>query len=443
MPARLSIALIAVAALVALGAPAAAPAASEPYYGVPGAVGAGPAKYNRVFVHQFGPANATRVLILVPGYAGGSGDFTLMARELVKRVPRLQVWALDRRTQPFEDTSVFARNPTLQQAFDYYLGFKFKQVNGKADAPFARRWGLKLALEDLRRVVLRARAGGRRKVILGGHSLGASTTAAYATWDFSGRRGYEDIEGMVLIDGGLLGSFSTPSLAAVRARLRDLATADPFVDLLGAGVPWAAGIFAEIGALYARREPAAPSPLQSFPLLPASFKPAFPVTNEALLGNAFDKTTSPRGLELLRLRAGGLAPTGNPRPWRNGEVTPIQNVARTFFQEPGNAVEWYFPKKLTLDVDGANALTRNPITNFLGLRTWHLAQVDVPLYAYQTDLTNGRVLRGARAFVGRSNVPRSLLVDDSRITSHLDPLTAAPNRTRFYTTLVPFLKALR
>ena len=46
-----------------------------------------------------------------------------------------------------------------------------------------RDWGLKLALEDLRAVVKRARRGGR-KVILGGHSLGASMAVAYAAWDF-------------------------------------------------------------------------------------------------------------------------------------------------------------------------------------------------------------------------------------------------------------------
>ena len=44
-------------------------------------------------------------------------------------------------------------------------------------------------------MVRKARAGGRRKVILGGHSLGASTTVAYAAWDFNGRPGYKDLAG--------------------------------------------------------------------------------------------------------------------------------------------------------------------------------------------------------------------------------------------------------
>ena len=66
----------------------------------------------------------------------------------------------------------------------------------------------------------------------------------------------------------------------------------------------------------------------------------------------------------------------------------------------------------------------------------------VPLYAFQTSLTKGRVLKGARAFIAGSKVPRSAstLVDGSTTQSHLDPLTAAPERNRFLQTVVPFLK---
>ena len=69
----------------------------------------GPAKYDRVFVEKFGPARAKRVMVLVPGFLGGAGDFRLIAQDIVRRVPGLQVWALDRRQQAFEDTSVFEK----------------------------------------------------------------------------------------------------------------------------------------------------------------------------------------------------------------------------------------------------------------------------------------------------------------------------------------------
>ena len=67
------------------------------------------------------------------------------------------------------------------------------------------------------------------------------------------------------------------------------------------------------------------------------------MTNEALLARALDADTSPKGLELLRVNAGRLAASGDPRPWLDGELTPAQNIASTFWQEPGNAVEWSSP----------------------------------------------------------------------------------------------------
>jgi pimeloyl-ACP methyl ester carboxylesterase len=315
--------LIGLVLAVMLAGPA---AAAETVTTIPGAPGPGPSKYDKVFVTKFGPKSAKRVLVLMPGYYGGAGDFTLDAREIVKRVPGLQVWALDRRTQALEDTARFADalagRISVQQAFDYYLGWLANpaiqphfQPLDPARFAFAKQWGLSLTLQDVRRVVLSAKRQGK-SVILGGHSLGASMTVAYASWDFNGRAGYRDLDGLVLIDGGLLGSFSTPDLAAT--------------------------------------------------------------------------------------------------------------------------------KKAVIDIDAANALTRNAQTDYLKLRPWHRRGVDLPLYALQTDLTHGAVLRGAKRFIAGSQVPhgRSVLVDASATESHLDPLTAAPDRNRFLQTVVPFLRKL-
>ncbi len=108
---------------------AAVPASAAPYVGVKGAPGAGPAKYDRVFVQKFGPARAKRVMVLVPGFLGGAGDFRLIAKDIVQRVPGLQVWALDRRQQAFEDTAMFEKgDPAKAEA--HYLGFKYKRVLG-------------------------------------------------------------------------------------------------------------------------------------------------------------------------------------------------------------------------------------------------------------------------------------------------------------------------
>ena len=435
------------ALLLAAGLLLLAPAAASagPVVSVRGAAGPGPARYDRVSYERFGPASAERVLILIPGTQGGAGDFSLVGPEIVKRVKGLQVWAYERRARALEDHTGFATGDP-DRAFRYYLqgeaidGKTFAPVAGSS-VPYAREWGLKLALEDLRRVVRRARRGGR-KVILGGHSLGASVVVAYAAWDFNGRAGHRDLAGLMLIDGGLLGTFASPSLEGVRKRLAELRQGDPFLDLLGIGVPWAAGVFSGVAGLYARVAPDARATFIDYPAIPAALLAPVPVTNEGGLGYAFDHTTSPAMLSLIHVRAGRLAASGNPRPWAHGEVTPIENVARLFGRSPVDATEWYFPTRLSLDVDGASNLGRNAVTKLLGLRPWHRRTIDLPLYAIQTDLTRGRVLRGARRLVAASRIPtrRVRLVDASRENSHLDPLTAAPAKSAFLKTVVPWLK---
>ena len=229
------------------------------------------------------------------------------------------------------------------EAFDYYLrlqtvdGRRFQPLRGE-DFPFTRR-GLNLALRDLRQVILAARAGGRRKVILGGHSLGASTAVAYSTWDFSGRPGYEDVDGLVLIDGGLKGTFTSPTSEEAKQRYQELQSADPFVDLLGIGLPWAAGAFAESAALYARKKPNQLSRAAAVPTDPARVQ-----------GAGADHERGGPGLRLRRdhvpgeVRAdpGQGRATGaerQPPAVANGEVTPIQHLAQTFATEPGNGIE--------------------------------------------------------------------------------------------------------
>ncbi|CAA9485228.1 MAG: hypothetical protein AVDCRST_MAG85-906 [uncultured Solirubrobacteraceae bacterium] len=176
--------LLAVAALLAL-APAAA--SGQTTVTVPGVPAAGPAKYDKSFVTKIGPSSAKTVLVLVPGYAGGAGGFLQVGRDLVKQVPGMQVWALDRRSQALEDTSYFERGlrgqVTPQQVFDYYLGWignegqqpRFTPPDTKS-LSFARDWGLPTHLGDLRRVIVSAKRQGKR-VILGGHSLGGSNPA--------------------------------------------------------------------------------------------------------------------------------------------------------------------------------------------------------------------------------------------------------------------------
>jgi hypothetical protein len=431
---------LALACSLVLSLVAAAPAAAVDRY-VPMKVppGPGPAKYDRVFVKQLGPAGAKNVLVLVPGTNGGAGGIVPVARDIVRRVPKTQVWIVDRREQALEDTSVFA-SADPQRAQDYYLGFQYKRVAGE-DAKFAADWGMKLQLADLRSVVLRARAGGRR-VFLGGHSAGASTAVAYSAWDFGGRPGYRDIAGLVLIDGGLLGSFDSADLARAKRELPEIRRGDVFNDVLGLGIPEISPILTQVGALWAYKHPDQPSVLQQYPFLPDSVKPSIRVTNEALLGYAFDETTSPEFLSMIRLRAGRLADSGDPRGWQDGELTSIRAHARTWTANAPNATEWYYPRRLRLDIDAASPLRQTPAARFLGLRVRNGDEIDGVLYAFGTALTQGGVARGARRLVERSRIRASTIVDD-RGTSHLDPLSAAPGRNHFLKTVVPFLNRAR
>ena len=305
---------------------------------------------------------------------------------------------------------------------------------------------MKTALNDARAVVKEARGPKKKtKVWLGGHSLGASLTAAYAAWDFKGKPGYKDVEGLVLIDGGLLGSFDGFDLEQAQEAIEALETSNPFADLLGIGIPESAGLFAEIGGYFARLDPTgSAAPLQDFAFLPAAFDPGFPVTNEGLFGYAFDRDTSPQSLRLLHANMGALDPyvEGEISDWADGGITPVSRMAKMFGDEPVNSVEWFFPKRLTIDTNGANEMKQNDVADFLGLRLEHTDDIDIPIYAFQTDLTNGGVLEGAQNLVNRAKTKEkdAKLVEGSPEQSHLDPLTASPEQNEFLKTVVKFLK---
>jgi hypothetical protein len=212
-----------------------------------------------------------------------------------------------------------------------------------------------------------------------------------------------------------------------------------FNDILGLGIPEINGIFTQVGALWAYKRPDEPSVLQQYPALPKSVKPRVRVTNEALLGYAFDESTSPNFLSIIHVRAGRLARSGDPRRWRPGELTPLRALARTWAANDPNATEWYYPRRLRLDIDAASSLRQTAAARYLGLRLLHGGEIDLPLYAFSTALTKGRVARGARRLVQRSDIEEFTVIDD-RGTSHLDPLSAAPSRNHFLKSVVPFLR---
>jgi pimeloyl-ACP methyl ester carboxylesterase len=425
--------------LIALALLFPAAASADSYFPVKGAPAPGAAKYDKVWVEQIGPASARHVLVLIAGSHGAAGSLTFAGRDIQERLGSdWQIWIEDRREVAFDDLTGFESGDPAA-AKDYYLGFKYKQTHTKG-VPFVRKWGMAVELNDLHNVVKRARAGGRR-VVLGGHSFGAVAAMAYAAWDFKGRAGYKDVDGIVLIDGGLKGTFTEAvSLRRAKKEKAKIDKGEAFSDILGAGNPSIAQIFAELAALYALKQPADASALQSNVLVPASLRPAFPVTNAAFLGNILDKDTA--FAESLSVRAGTFAAEGDPRPWADGENMTIARLAAAFAQQKPRFSEWYYPSRLGLDSIGADSMSRNAVTKLLGLRLWHTKQINVPLFAYQTDLTHGGVIRGARAVQKASKIPRLVEVDDSASASHLDPVIAPPEFNGFTQNVVPFLKSL-
>ena len=57
---------------------------------------------------------------------------------------------------------------------------------------------------------------------------------------------------------------------------------------------------------------------------------------------------------------------------------------------------WYHPVRLSLDGGAVAGGVKNPAQKVLGVRATHGADVHLPIYAIETSLGAGRVLRGAR-----------------------------------------------
>lgn len=416
-----------------------------------------PAKYNRVGILRIGPATARNVLVLNPGTSASAAYFAPLARAVVKRAPGWQVWAVERRENLLEDHRVLDRakagTATPQDVFDYYLGWvndpsittHFQPIP-EAQVAYARRWGMRTVVEDLRRVVRRAkRLGG--EVVVGGHSLGGTITAAYATWDFRGRAGADGLAGLVFIDGG-----SSPTAVtrtdAIKRRA-DLDTGSPWLQFGGIPAPFA-GLFSSTGALSVLLDPDSPSRAQGSGLLPAALVPPVPVTNAGQFGYALDTDTSPDSLAAAQAHLGRLASSGDPRGWDDdGELTPLRRMAEAFGGQRLRGLDgtaWYHPLRLTIDAGAVAAGNANPAQKVLDVRATHGDDLprSIKIYAFAAGLVGTRGLDAAKTLARQSRVPAGnlTLVDRHRTYAHNDPNTAAPSKNEFLKTLVRFLKRL-
>lgn len=433
----------------------AVPAAADDFVTMRGFdAAATPDRYDQVQVLKQGPAKAPNVLVLIPGTSAGAANFRVMARGLLARLDGWQVWSIERRENLLEDHSALrqyrAGNVTTDELVDYYLGWLTDPTQPSRFTPrataateFARDWGLRVAVHDIRRVVKAAGAGGR-SVVLGGHSLGGRIATAYAAWNFGGRPGVRDLDGLVFIDGGGT-STQLPTAAQARADLTALQSGSPFLDLLGLGLPWASGVFNALGSTSAVVRPNEPSALQDLPLVPAALKPPVPATNLGTYGYSVDSDSSPDFLSLVHSHIGSLATSGDPRGWVDGELGSATRAAKVFAHRGGvDGTSWYHPVRLSLDSRFVNNGVSNPAQRVLGVKATMGDRVRVPMFAFDAELGGGRVGEAARELARQSGLPQRkvVTVDRSRSFAHIDPLSAAPAKNVFIRRLAPFLQRI-
>jgi pimeloyl-ACP methyl ester carboxylesterase len=188
------------------------------------------ARYTRH--HLAGPAQQPdAILILVPGFEGGAGDFHILAETTITRAQAegfiLEVWAFDRRTNQLEDGAgldIAEEFLSAQIGLDWLYGGELGLVlhpllaagpnrravfhDTQGDVPFIANWTNLVFSRDIDAVVEVARtAASNQNVFLGGHSAGTGFTARYASTDFDltgggpAEPGYAKLRGLVLLEG--------------------------------------------------------------------------------------------------------------------------------------------------------------------------------------------------------------------------------------------------
>jgi pimeloyl-ACP methyl ester carboxylesterase len=416
-----------------------------------------PARYDRVGVIKVGPSGAKNVLVLEPGTSAGSAYFVPLAKWIVSKAAGWQVWSVERRENLLEDQSelnLFKKgDATATQLYDYYLGFlkdssitTHFQFIADSTVAFAKQWGMDVAVEDLQRVIGAAkRLGG--KVVLGGHSLGGSVVTAYATWDFGGRAGADDLAGLVYIDGGSSPTAMSANEGTQALQSLDAAKASPWLSFGGISAPYA-GLFNATGSAAALLDPNGPSLGQTSGLLPAALVPPVPVDNVGQYGFALNVGTSPQSLLAAQGHLGaGIAPSGPVHGWDGtGALTPIDRFA-TMFSGMGienvDGTEWYFPQRLTDDTGAVDDGNANPAQAVLDVDATmgHALPHNLLVYAFGARLGGAEVLQDARILAQQSHIPAGnlTLVNRQSTYAHNDPAGAYPHNV-FFDHLVPFLQ---
>ena len=399
-----------------------------------------PPEQNRVRVVRYRvdadpPRPARAIVVMMPGFLAGAGSFDGLARAVVRRsteTDALEAWAVDRRSNLLEDThgvDVAEARHASKAAYDYYVdgaeveGRTFAGFLTGPEAPWASEWGLATTVGDLRKVIeLVPQAERRARVVLLGHSLGASIAEAYAAWDF-GTPGYAELAGLVLADG-VAGREGAPAASVDRTSYEQGAPATGGIPSAGVekdirgGATFTVLPFLGVQALAVGEAVAIDAHFD-----PATIAPSIPgrdallsialgltvlpkLTNRAAFGLPFDEGSAPLSFAAARCgvaTGGALAPYQGPfggtlthpsdpgatYDWTDGplvgEPSRLDDLARAWFDGPGiNFTEWYFPQRLPVDAAAAGTLVvadDDWRSSVYGLRAKHGAAIDAPILA--------------------------------------------------------------
>ena len=458
------------------------------------------------------PKPARAIAVLMPGFLGGAGSYDPMARAIVRRSTSedaLEAWAVDRRSNLLEDhhgleVAQVKKDPEL--ALGYYFeegeaeGKKFKGFLQPDEVAFESEWGLATTVGDLASVIgLVAPADRKARVVLVGHSLGASIVEEYAAWDFAGKPGYADLAGLVLIDGMTRNEGATALPMTKDEYLKGKSAglfSSPGVDAIRAGTPYVALPFLgldiyPIAAITAMRSRLSPEKIAKDPYRDKAFQTllalgAVPkMTNRGAMGLAFDNESNGISFAAVSCGTSKGGPTEKYASLLGGtlshpssadatydwvdydqvsprEHTSLEDIARSWYEGPGlDFAEWYFPARLAGDAPAAGSLVLKPgdwPLDEQGLRAIHGAEMDLPILGAVAGLVGDvKALSPLRALVksvpigaGRplAGTPRTAedafrVVDITALT-HIDPLsgTDAGNGLvpQWYDTLTAWMK---
>ena len=397
--------------LVTWPSPRPAPAAAaDRVFTVQGATAPGPARLDRIRVIEQGPRHARNMLVLVPGTSGGAAYFRPVAAR-----PRQAAAGLARVVgRPAREPArgPLGARPRARRQGDAAGPVPLLPRVARRPVDLAalhagrrRRGPVRAALGHGRRDPRPAQRRPRRprggnRVVLGGHSLGGTITVAYATWDFGGRAGARDLDGLVLIDGGsgrTLRAHARRRAAAARASQ----TGSPFLDLTGLGLPWSARRVQHRRFDRRAARPGAPGGarrLAAAARQPQAARAGHQRRRLRLRARRRHVARQPEPRAHAHRRAGA---EGDPRP--GSTASSARSSARRRCS-PASAGSTAPPgttragsASTAAAVDGG---VRNPAQKVLGVRATHGDDVRLPIYAIETSLGAGRVLKGARGWPG-------------------------------------------